>query len=204
MENILERFIKPTENERILYKYEKCANKWTLIRYMLISFIASFLFLFPLFLIYIMEGGKYTGKDDYVHLIFAIIGIYSLYKFYNYFSDYLKMPDSLIKYYKYLVFTNKGIHSNHPNLNEKVFYPWDNIEQLTVFDTINNGGLLFGKYYLRIKFNGERFLKSIDISKLVYSISDSKRTERCINILTSANNSLKAYKKTTSKVEKDN
>ncbi len=196
--------VKLADDEHILYKFEKQANKWTLIRKMLIFFIVAFVFLFPILVTYDDMG---SGKDYFI-LTFAIVGIYSFYKFYEFLSDYLKMPESLIKYYKYLVFTNKGIHSN---LHKKVFYPWDKIEHIAayVFDDVCGDEGQMNGYYLQIKFKDKRLL-SIEISKLIYNGifgSKVKWTERFMDISNAADNSFKAYKKlqlNKNEVEKEN
>lgn len=70
-------------------------------------------------------------------LLITVLFIFLLRVLIHRISDYLDAPESLIKYYNYLVFTNKGIYSNLDNKDRYIL--WDEIEWCEINDINDNG-----------------------------------------------------------------
>lgn len=70
-------------------------------------------------------------------LLITVLFIFLLRVLIHRISDYLNAPESLIKYYNYLVFTNKGIYSNLDNKDRYIL--WDEIEWCEIDNSNDNG-----------------------------------------------------------------
>lgn len=87
-------------------------------------FFITFAYIFPLLFIV-------------ASLLITVLFIFLLRVLIHRISDYLNAPESLIKYYNYLVFTNKGIYSNLDNKDRYIL--WDEIEWCEIDNSNDNG-----------------------------------------------------------------